>query len=528
MRQFLFLFSHFCLQEPFPYGTMRQCVEGGHIRQQTNDPGTQLSSNVRTPGTGQIVPVCLPLVSKNNQFVWVYSNQLELPADAVTELTKVFDEFPYLTQEQSVELAQRCSLLQDQVKVWFIAMRIQFGISWDNEDICDVRDKYRFKNKDDKEKREGQNKTDVETDKRKRKKKNPKDNEEESNEETGREEKNPKKGTTMAQEVSANANLERKTKQKQTAKNVKLRRTEDSTKTQKNPKLGSKIDEGRETWGKQDNDNEANRKGEMKMDKSENKGQAFTESEGAGLKRKKKKAIKNQMKTASKNPSEPDVQQSRGSFLKPPIQTVNSVPLTESQTDPQHRADAPSTPADVSFKGKPEALAGLQEDLHAEASASDIFVTDVGKLKEMTSTINLTPADNPPTPLKQVADEHVAHTSNRNKSHSQLAMLKLAFLHCQYPDCEQYTWLSELTKIPRTDLVQWYGDMRYALKRSRPRWMTEEQYKKTLGNIEYHQHVNKLKRSTHGADHMGLVRMLGEVCKGSKEEKKDASEVKFG
>nr|XP_046237495.1 homeobox and leucine zipper encoding b isoform X2 [Scatophagus argus] len=83
----------------------------------------------------------LPVVSDCKRLIWIYSNQLSLQLDGAAELDKAFDKFPYLTQNQTAALAQRCSLHPDQVKMWFMVQRLRYGISWDCKDILKVRRK---------------------------------------------------------------------------------------------------------------------------------------------------------------------------------------------------------------------------------------------------------------------------------------------------------------------------------------------------------------------------------------------------
>lgn len=515
---------------------MRQLVEGGHIspRQKMPDAGTQSSSNVEMPswmgGTATITPVCLPLLSESKRLLWVYSNQIVLPADLVSELDKSFDRFPYLTRKQNAALAQRCSLHPDQVKVWFMAQRLQYGISWDVKDICDVRNKFRSSDKDAEKNREVQNKMDEEMQEDKRKKKNQKDKGGESGEEKGRGEKSPKEGRMKAQKMRAYAQLERKTKQEQPMKKEKPRKTEkDKPSAPKKRKRGAEIDKNRKKWAKQDNDGEGAATVEMKTYKSEKEGQAFIESEEAVLKRKeeaKEKQMLNQTETVKENTNP-------SSFHKPSTQTLNIL-LTENQTDPQHRADTPptisvTTPVNDSCEGKPEVLAGPQEDLHTETANVDIVVTDVGKQKELTTVhSSLVAADDPPTLIKQDADKRAAPTGTRSKTRAQLAMMKVAFLHCQYPNSEQYTWLAGVTKIPRNVLVQWYGDMRYSLKRAKPRWMTKEQYDQALSTVKHHQYLRLLGKSTEITNdaYTTWMTMLEEGKRCTKKESKEASELK--
>lgn len=50
-------------------------------------------------------------------------------------------------------------------------------------------------------------------------------------------------------------------------------------------------------------------------------------------------------------------------------------------------------------------------------------------------------------------------------------MLKQHFLRCQWPKSEDYTELVKLTGLPRADVIQWFGDTRYAVKNGQLRWV---------------------------------------------------------
>ncbi|XP_077580973.1 homeobox and leucine zipper encoding a [Stigmatopora nigra] len=57
------------------------------------------------------------------------------------------------------------------------------------------------------------------------------------------------------------------------------------------------------------------------------------------------------------------------------------------------------------------------------------------------------------------------------KTKEQLALLKQHFLRCQWPKSEDYTELVKITGLPRADVIQWFGDTRYAVKNGQLRWV---------------------------------------------------------
>ncbi|XP_053251306.1 zinc fingers and homeoboxes protein 1 [Podarcis raffonei] len=56
------------------------------------------------------------------------------------------------------------------------------------------------------------------------------------------------------------------------------------------------------------------------------------------------------------------------------------------------------------------------------------------------------------------------------KSPEQLHMLKMSFVRTQWPSAEEYDKLAEETKLPRPEIVSWFGDTRYAWKNGGLKW----------------------------------------------------------
>nr|XP_032830582.1 zinc fingers and homeoboxes protein 1-like isoform X1 [Petromyzon marinus]XP_032830583.1 zinc fingers and homeoboxes protein 1-like isoform X1 [Petromyzon marinus] len=59
------------------------------------------------------------------------------------------------------------------------------------------------------------------------------------------------------------------------------------------------------------------------------------------------------------------------------------------------------------------------------------------------------------------------------KTKSQLNILKSVFVRTQWPTNEEYTQMVEMTKLSRTVIVGWFGDMRYGFKHNHLRWMRD-------------------------------------------------------
>ncbi|XP_056247236.1 homeobox and leucine zipper encoding a [Seriola aureovittata] len=136
---------------------------------------------------------------------------------------------------------------------------------------------------------------------------------------------------------------------------------------------------------------------------------------------------------------EPDVPQEPSGVLKssPFSSTSGSPPLTTSPTKP------PSNSNNTSKKSAHP----------AKASPSQTPVRVSGAPSSASTSPALTPAGRP------------------RKTKEQLDVLKQHFLRCQWPKSDDYTELVKLTGLPRADVIQWFGDTRYAVKNGQLRWV---------------------------------------------------------
>ncbi|XP_069792508.1 uncharacterized protein [Narcine bancroftii] len=57
------------------------------------------------------------------------------------------------------------------------------------------------------------------------------------------------------------------------------------------------------------------------------------------------------------------------------------------------------------------------------------------------------------------------------KSKEQLSVLKGFFLRCRWPGSQDYSRLVQITGLARADIIQWFGDTRYALKNGQLKWV---------------------------------------------------------
>ncbi|MEE6511773.1 hypothetical protein FKM82_018543 [Ascaphus truei] len=61
----------------------------------------------------------------------------------------------------------------------------------------------------------------------------------------------------------------------------------------------------------------------------------------------------------------------------------------------------------------------------------------------------------------------------QRKTKEQLTVLKSFFLQCQWARREDYQKLEEITGLPRPEIIQWFGDTRYALKHGQLKWFRD-------------------------------------------------------
>lgn len=416
--------------------------------------------------------LCLPLVSDSRRIIWVHSNEINLQPDGVAELDMAFDIFPYLTVKQTAALAKRCSLHPDQVKVWFMLQRLRYGISWDYTDIQQVRRKVR----PEQEKLQNRMKDKVGGEKRKR----------------------TQVDRSAGKKVAKVKEMQSRNKERMMAKNMRDNEQQSKTKQDKTVK-NRKVDK----VGKKNKRNIQQQWKKVKVTDMTRKKRVRHVDEGAVAK--KAEANKRLMSVhqwpADKSFVVPDelLDVSPLLFPQPPHQAIKVPQESDNLTDNlclMERGDVFSTTSNCHcvFEGKSEMESSSQEEIDVDLVDHSVTITDADKLKEFTEVTlldNSDSADGSSTVTQQqdVVDPCTPQPQIRctAKTQAQLNMLKVAFSHCQYPNCEEYSKLAMVIGIHRSVLVQWFADMRYYIKKSRPHWMSVEQYRKVLANIRNRQ-----------------------------------------
>ncbi|XP_028988238.1 homeobox and leucine zipper encoding a [Betta splendens] len=109
------------------------------------------------------------------------------------------------------------------------------------------------------------------------------------------------------------------------------------------------------------------------------------------------------------------------------------------------------------------------------ASPNKSLPASVSTSKKSSRLAKTIPAQSPlhvsETSLSTPRSSSLTPAGRPRKTKGQLDVLKQHFLRCQWPKSEDYTELVKLTGLPRADVIQWFGDTRYAVKNGQLRWV---------------------------------------------------------
>nr|XP_035116004.2 homeobox and leucine zipper protein Homez isoform X3 [Callithrix jacchus] len=76
-------------------------------------------------------------------------------------------------------------------------------------------------------------------------------------------------------------------------------------------------------------------------------------------------------------------------------------------------------------------------------------------------------------PTEYLSPDMQRQRKPKRKTKEQLAILKSFFLQCQWARREDYHKLEQITGLPRPEIIQWFGDTRYALKHGQLKWFRD-------------------------------------------------------
>ncbi|XP_017276412.1 homeobox and leucine zipper encoding a [Kryptolebias marmoratus] len=141
---------------------------------------------------------------------------------------------------------------------------------------------------------------------------------------------------------------------------------------------------------------------------------------------------------------EQPLQLTKNFIIEPDVQELRSSPCSSPSGSPAHAASPNKPPS-------PKIRTSKKSVHSAKTSPSQTPACFQGA--STSTSPALTPAGRP------------------RKTKEQLDVLKQHFLQCQWPTSEDYTELVKLTGLPRADVIQWFGDTRYAVKNGQLRWV---------------------------------------------------------
>uniref|UniRef100_A0A8C8RVW1 Homeobox and leucine zipper encoding n=1 Tax=Pelusios castaneus TaxID=367368 RepID=A0A8C8RVW1_9SAUR len=130
----------------------------------------------------------------------------------------------------------------------------------------------------------------------------------------------------------------------------------------------------------------------------------------------------------------------------------------------------PTPPPPLRAWADPPAGAGLSNTAWDLSRPCRLAVGESGRPLETTPPSAMASINGADPWAQPVPPQAQRQQKSRRKSKEQLAVLKSFFLQCQWARREDYQWLQEITGLPRAEIIQWFGDTRYALKHGHLRW----------------------------------------------------------
>uniref|UniRef100_H3C2Y9 Homeobox and leucine zipper encoding a n=1 Tax=Tetraodon nigroviridis TaxID=99883 RepID=H3C2Y9_TETNG len=377
---------------------------------ETNGGGASFTTNHNSV-------VCLPLVSEGLKLVWTQSDQTR-DLDSIPELVQAFNLFPYPSSREVSTLARVCALPLDKVKVWFMVQRIKYGISWSSEEIEETRRKLAV----------------------------PELNDDAA--ETNSTLPPPQDSYFYRPPAEAPASA---------AADITLDLSSQQHRHGRYKKSKAQLAALRKSFLRENwpAETELRRLQEETGLTRNDIRKWFSDS------RYQLRVGRGSLAAAQNYSQHAAVASKQDHQLQPlSLTTQNNRHLT-CKAEPDVPPDsAPSPPPSAS--PPPPA-----------ASPNKLLSKSAGTSKKAAHSAKANPSDTP-SRLSGASSTtpHVLTPAGRpRKTKQQLDVLKQHFLRCQWPKSEDYTELVKLTGLPRADIIQWFGDTRYAVKNGQLRWV---------------------------------------------------------
>lgn len=390
-------------------------------------PPNKEASNLNNSPAGLI---CLPPISEELQLVWTQASQTS-ELDSNEHLLQTFSYFPYPSLADIALLCLRYGLQMEKVKTWFMAQRLRCGISWSSEEIEETRarviyhrDQLHFKSLLSFTHHAGRPPEEV-----------------------------PPPPVPPPEQTGLGIvplTLSEPTQMKA----VKVEPEESSEPLSHQKAKASLKAPGSGAFPCQSD--------------------FWQDLQSSGLSKKQAGRVPNQSQslgTSSCNHSTP-VQQKHTRDKHPPISLLASSCKQESATKVTPTSSSTSSSFQVLANGatatsKPhQPLTCIPQPLSPNEQALPPHV-------EPAWPQGLRHNSGRAGPAEYLSPDMQRQRKTKRKTKEQLAILKSFFLQCQWARREDYHKLEQITGLPRPEIIQWFGDTRYALKHGQLKWFRD-------------------------------------------------------
>ncbi|XP_018865165.4 homeobox and leucine zipper protein Homez isoform X1 [Gorilla gorilla gorilla] len=410
----------------------RRAIPEGHKSESTMPPNKEASGLSSSPAG----LICLPPISEELQLVWTQAAQTS-ELDSNEHLLKTFSYFPYPSLADIALLCLRYGLQMEKVKTWFMAQRLRCGISWSSEEIEETRarvvyrrDQLHFKSLLSFTHHAGRPPEEV-----------------------------PPPPMPAPEQVGIGIGPPTLSKPTQT-KGLKVE-PEESSQMPPLSQSHQKLKESLMTPGSGAFPHQSDFWQHLQSSglSKEQAGRGPNQSHGIG--------------TASWNHST-TVPQPQARDKPPPIALIASSCKEESASSVTPSSSSTSSSFQVLANGATAASKPLQPLGCVPQSVSP---------SEQALPPHLEPAwpqglrhNSVPGrvgPTEYLSPDMQRQRKTKRKTKEQLAILKSFFLQCQWARREDYQKLEQITGLPRPEIIQWFGDTRYALKHGQLKWFRD-------------------------------------------------------
>uniref|UniRef100_A0A8C9XY00 Homeobox and leucine zipper encoding a n=1 Tax=Sander lucioperca TaxID=283035 RepID=A0A8C9XY00_SANLU len=492
------------IKGPFGKVTKTECEGKREAKRSSKDLRHSASSadsnasGVASFTTNHNSVVCLPLVSEGLKLVWTQSDQTR-ELDTIPELVQAFNLFPYPSSSEVSTLARVCALPLDKVKVWFMVQRIKYGISWSSEEIEETRqklavpelcDEYTETNEEAKIKSksssceelviEDKDSNEVEGALSSAQKKKPKCESPDSYK--------PAKPTapcfssTLPPPQDSYFYRPPADTPASTAADVSLDLSESSSQQHRHgryKKSKAQLAALRKSFLRENWPAEAElRRLQDETGLSRNDIRKWFSDSRYQLR------VGRGSLAAAQNYSQPTGGKHDQQIQPLPLITQKtSLNGVKGQEGARSNGIRNSHFFQTFLSNSLEAFGILKSSPYSSPSGSPPLTASPNKplfnsistSKKSAHSAKASPSETPwrvsKTPSSTSTSPALTPAGRPRKTKEQLDVLKQNFLRCQWPKSEDYTELVKLTGLPRADVIQWFGDTRYAVKNGQLRWV---------------------------------------------------------